>query len=134
MADLRLADLHPLAGRIAWVTGSSRGLGRVIADHLAELGADVVVHGTTPTSTRSFGEADSLAAVAEQIAQARGVRALPVSGDLTDPAVVDRLLEQIHDGLGPLDILVNCAGGDVGARGLSAPLAGKPESNDAVHI
>jgi len=134
MADLRLADLHPLAGRIAWVTGSSRGLGRVIADHLAELGADVAVHGTTPTSTRSFGEADSLAAVAEQIARARGVRTLSVSGDLTDPAVVDRLVEEIHAGLGPLDILVNCAGGDVGAKGLSAPLAGKPEGNDAVHI
>lgn len=123
-----------LSGRIAWITGSSRGLGRVIASHLAELGADVAVHGTTSTSSRSFGEADSLTAVAEEIAQAHGVRALPVHGDLTDPLVVERLVEKIHADLGAIDILVNCAGGDVGAQGLSAPLAGKPEGNDAVHI
>ena len=36
-----------LAGQIAWVTGSSRGLGRVMAEHLGPLGADLVVHGTT---------------------------------------------------------------------------------------
>jgi 3-oxoacyl-[acyl-carrier protein] reductase len=127
-------NARPLSGRVAWVTGSSRGLGRVIAGHLAELGADVAVHGTTPTSTRSFGEADSLASVAEQIAQVHDGRALPVHGDLTDPAVVDDLVDEIHAGLGAIDILVNCAGGDVGAKGLSAPLAGKPEGNDAVHI
>ena len=59
-----------LGGRVAWVTGSSRGLGRVIAAYLASLGARVVVHGTTPTSTRAFDEADSLAAVANEIATA----------------------------------------------------------------
>jgi NAD(P)-dependent dehydrogenase (short-subunit alcohol dehydrogenase family) len=56
-----------LSGRVAWVTGSSRGLGRVIAAHLASLGARIVVHGTTPTSSRAFDEADSLAEVAERI-------------------------------------------------------------------
>ena len=49
-----------LAGKVAWVTGSSRGLGRGIAAHLADLGASVAVHGTSPTSTRAFDEADSL--------------------------------------------------------------------------
>ena len=57
-----------LAGKVAWVTGSSRGIGRVIAEHLAGLGAAVAVHGTSPTSTRAFDEADSLEAVATQIA------------------------------------------------------------------
>src|ERR1700716_2835905 len=65
-----------LGGRVAWVTGSSRGLGRVIAAYLASLGARVVVHGTTPTSTRAFDEADSLAAVANEIATAYGVETL----------------------------------------------------------
>jgi 3-oxoacyl-[acyl-carrier protein] reductase len=37
-----------LSGQVAWVTGSSRGIGRVIADHLASLGAKVAVHGTGP--------------------------------------------------------------------------------------
>lgn len=123
-----------LAGRIAWVTGSSRGIGRVIADHLAELGADVAIHGTTPTSTRAFGEGESLEAVAREMAAVHQVRVLPVYGDLTQPDVVERLVAEIHSGLGDIDILVNCAGGDVGARGVNAPLAGKPEGNDAIHI
>ena len=58
-----------LAGKTAWVTGSSRGIGRVIASHLAGLGASVAVHGTTPTSARAFNEAESLEAVARAIAE-----------------------------------------------------------------
>ena len=58
----------PLTGKVAWVTGSSRGLGRVIATHLGQLGASIVVHGSTPTSTRAFGEGDSLASVVDEIA------------------------------------------------------------------
>ena len=68
----------PLLNRTAWVTGSSRGIGRVIADHLASLGAQVAVHGTSPTSTRAFDEADSLDAVAQAIADAHGGDVLPV--------------------------------------------------------
>ncbi|MCY4656395.1 MAG: SDR family NAD(P)-dependent oxidoreductase, partial [Gammaproteobacteria bacterium] len=57
-----------LEGKVAWVTGSSRGIGRVVAQHLADLGARVAVHGTTPVSTKAFNEAPSLASVAEEIA------------------------------------------------------------------
>ena len=56
-----------LEGKVVWVTGSSRGIGRVVASHLSSLGATVAIHGTTPTSSRAFDEADSLQAVAEQI-------------------------------------------------------------------
>ena len=76
---------QPLAGKVAWVTGSSRGLGRVIATHLGTLGASLVVHGTSPTSTRAFGEGDSLASVAEAIAEESGAEVQAVHGDLTDP-------------------------------------------------
>ena len=55
----------PLENKTAWVTGSSRGIGRVIADHLAGLGAQVAIHGPGPYSTRAFNEADSLEAVAQ---------------------------------------------------------------------
>lgn len=127
-------NLYPLSGRIALVTGSSRGIGREIADHLASLGANVVVQGTSFTSTRAFDEADSLYAVAEQIASAHGVVALPLAGDLSDPDQVERIVGEVRERLGRIDILVNCAGGDVGAQGTSAPQAGKPEGNDAVHI
>jgi len=123
-----------LQGKIAWITGSSRGIGREIADHLASLGAHVVVHGSRPESSNAFGEAQSLDAVAAAIASERGVEALAVCGDLTDAAVVDDLVDQIHARFGRIDILVNCAGGDIGAQGATAPNAGKPAGNDPVNI
>ena len=79
-----------LAGKVAWVTGSSRGLGRGIAAHLADLGASVAVHGTSPTSTRAFDEADSLEAVAQEIAGQTGSPTMAVWGDLTDAERVKR--------------------------------------------
>lgn len=123
-----------LQDKVAWVTGSSRGLGRVIASHLASLGADVAVHGTSPHSTRAFDEADSLEAVATAIAREHDVQALPVWGDLTDESTVKGVATQIRQKLGRIDVLVNCAGGDIGAQGVTAPSAGKPAGNDAVHI
>lgn len=124
----------PLLNRTAWVTGSSRGIGRVIADHLASLGAQVAIHGTSPTSTRAFGEADSLDAVSQEIAHAHGGDVLPVWGDLTDDETVRKLAAQIRAQFGPIDILVNCAGGDIGAQGAMGENAGKPLANDAVHV
>lgn len=123
-----------LAGKVAWVTGSSRGIGRVIAAHLAELGASVAVQGTSPTSTRAFDEADSLEAVAQAIAEESGSETLAVWGDLTDEARVQEVAGHIREALGQIDILVNCAGGDVGSKGVTAPNAGKPVGNDAIHI
>src|SRR5919197_1705413 len=107
--------LDTLQGQVAWVTGSSRGIGRVIAAHLASLGARVVVHGTTPTSTRAFNEAESLDAVAQAIANESSSDILPVHGDLADPATVDRIIAEIRGHFGRIDILVACAGGDIGA-------------------
>jgi 3-oxoacyl-[acyl-carrier protein] reductase len=123
-----------MAGRVAWVTGSSRGLGRVIAAHLASLGARVIVHGTTPISSRAFDEADSLAAVAAGIATDHGVETLAVHGDLSQPDTVDRALAEIEAAFGHVDTLVHAAGGDIGAAGTGAPNAGKPDPNDAVFV
>lgn len=123
-----------LTGKVAWVTGSSRGIGRVVADHLASLGARVVVHGTTPTSTRQLNEADSLDAVATEIADAHGVEVLAVHGDLTSESVVEDLHARIVERFGHIDILINNAGGDIGVRGVTAENAGKPIVNDAVEI
>jgi 3-oxoacyl-[acyl-carrier protein] reductase len=129
-----MADDRPLAGQVAWVTGSSRGLGRVMASHLARLGATVVVHGTTPTSARAFGEAESLDAVARAVAKEAGGRVLAVAADLTDPAAVRDAVARIRGELGRIDVLVNNAGGDIGTAGVTGPRAGKPEHNDCVAI
>jgi len=123
----------PFAGKHAWVTGSSRGIGRGIAAHLASLGATVTIHGTSLYSTRALNEGDSLEAVAQTIASETGSQVSYVLGDLTDPDLVDAVVQQIHSETGQIDILVNCAGGDIGARGVTGPNAGKPEYNDAVH-
>jgi 3-oxoacyl-[acyl-carrier protein] reductase len=120
--------------RTAWVTGSSRGLGRVIASHLASLGAAVAVHGTGPHSTRAFGEAESLQRVADEITAEHGTRVVPVWGDLTDADTVTDVTAKVREALGRIDVLVNCAGGDIGTRGTSGPNAGKPAGNDALHI
>ena len=116
-------DRH-LRDKVVWVTGSSRGIGRVIAAHLGSLGADLVVHGTTPTSTQAFGEGNSLEDVTREIADECGVQALPVHGDLTDEARVKSIAAQVREEFGRIDILINCAGGDIGAAGTGAPMAG----------
>ncbi len=123
-----------LAGKVAWVTGSSRGIGYAIATHLANAGANVVIHGSSPDSPRAFNEGESLQAVAQGIERQYRVICLPVYGDLTQEGTVRDVVEQIHHELNQIDILVNCAGGDIGAKGLQAPLAGKPEKNDAIFI
>lgn len=123
-----------LNGKIAWVTGSSRGIGRVIATHLASLGSDVVIHGTTPTSTRQLNEAESLNAVAQEIAEQHGVNVMTVHGDLTDESTVENVVSDIRDRFGHIDILINNAGGDIGSGGVEAENAGKPIVNDAIEI
>jgi len=129
-----MADRRTFSGRTAFVTGSSRGIGRVIASHLASLGAAVAVQGTTPTSSRAFGEAESLEAVARAIEAESGSRVLPVHGNLADPEVARDLVGAIRASLGRIDILVNCAGGDIGAAGTGGPMAGKPTRNDPVFV
>lgn len=124
----------PLAGKTALVTGSSRGIGRVIATHLASLGASVAVHGTTPTSSRAFNEAESLEAVARAIGTEHGVEVVPVFGDLSDPSNAERIVGEVRAKLGRIDILVNNAGGDIGAAGTSGPNGGMPKPNDAVFV
>lgn len=123
-----------LTGKVAWVTGSSRGIGRVVAAHLASLGAAVAIHGTTPTSPRAFNEGDSLESVAQAIAKEHKVNVLPVHGDLADETVAKSLAGKIRSVFGHIDILINCAGGDIGAHGPGGPMGGKPSKNDAVFI
>ena len=123
-----------LAGKVAWVTGSSRGIGRAVAAHLAELGADVAIHGTTPTSTQAFDEAESLDTVAKEIANNTGANVLAVHGDLTDPDVVENHVDSIRSHFGHIDILVNNAGGDIGTQGVTGENAGKPVANDAINV
>ncbi len=123
-----------LDGLVAWVTGSSRGIGKTIADHFAACGARVVIHGTNQNSPKTFNEGKTLDESARALEESYGTRCIAIPGDLTDYRVVEEAVAEIHATFGTLDVLVNCAGGDVGTRGVTASMAGKPEKNDAVGI
>ena len=96
--------IHPLfdiSGRTALITGSSRGIGRALAEGLAQAGAQVVVNARN---------ADALAVVVDQIEQNAGVTVHAAPFDVTDPAAVATGIARIEDTIGPLDICVNNAG------------------------
>jgi 3-oxoacyl-[acyl-carrier protein] reductase len=99
-----------LEGRVALVTGASRGIGRVTALALAEQGADLVV------SARS---AELLGEVAAQI-ESLGRRVLAVVADVEKSADIDALIEQAIATFGRIDILVNNAG--ITRTGFSIPI------------
>ena len=86
-----------LDGRVAWITGSSRGLGRVIAETLAAAGARTVVN--------CFASRDQGQAVVDGIL-AKGGEAMLVAGDAMDEAEVDRMAGEIEAAFGPVDIVV----------------------------
>ncbi len=124
----------PLAGKVAWVTGSSRGLGRVMATKLCQLGASVAIHGTRFDSPRSFGEGESMEQVARDVAAEAAGNAMPVWGDVTDEAEVQRMADAVQARLGPIDILVANAGGDIGAGGTGTGRGGRPSPDDCIGI
>jgi 3-oxoacyl-[acyl-carrier protein] reductase len=95
----------------ALVTGASRGIGAAVARMLAASGWRVAVN------YRS--DADGASAVAEAIAAAGGT-AVPVAGDVADPAACDRLVAEVEERFGPVLVLVNNAG--VRADGLAMQL------------
>ncbi|WP_417553917.1 SDR family oxidoreductase [Microbacterium sp.] len=92
-----------LDGKVALVTGSSRGIGADTVRYFAEAGADVVIN-----YRNKAPRAEKLAAQLREL----GRRVLVVGADLTDPESVDGMFAQVRQELGRLDILVlNASGG-----------------------
>ena len=123
-----------LQGQCAWITGSSRGLGRVMAHELCRLGANVAVHGTRSDSPSTFDEGTTMQQVADDVARAGRGSTLAVWGDLTQESEVERNVREIRDAWGRIDILVCCAGGDIGAAGTAVGRGGRPENDDCLGI
>jgi 3-oxoacyl-[acyl-carrier protein] reductase len=90
-----------LSDRVAIVTGSSRGIGRVMAERFGAEGAQVVVN-----YHRQAAAAEEVVAAIERA----GGRAMAVGADVTDAAAVGRLVQAALDAFGRIDILVNNAG------------------------
>jgi 3-oxoacyl-[acyl-carrier protein] reductase len=90
-----------IKGRIALVTGGSRGIGAAIAAALAEAGAAVAVN-----YRQRAAEADAVVAAIA----GKGGRAIALPADVSQAAAVSRMVEHVASALGPIDILVNNAG------------------------
>ena len=99
--------MRQLGGKIALVTGSSRGIGAAIAKRFAAAGATVVVQGRDQAAVRN---------VCREIVAA-GERAIAVTGDLTRYANVERIRHEIEATAGPVDVLVANAGGNLAPPG-----------------
>lgn len=93
--------MSELNGKVALVTGASRGIGRATAVALARAGCDVAVN---------YRERDAEAAETARAVENEGRRAVVVKADVSDPGQVDRLAEAVNAALGPVDVLVNNAG------------------------
>jgi 3-oxoacyl-[acyl-carrier protein] reductase len=96
-----------LAGKVALVTGSSRGIGAAIAKRFASEGARVVVHGR---------DDQALSAVVGEIERSGG-NAIHVTADVTKFAEIETMRGEVERELGPIDILVANAGGSFTAPG-----------------
>lgn len=94
--------MNSLEGKVALVTGSSHGIGAVIAADFAQNGAQVVVHGR---------DGAAVSEVAARIGRTGG-RAMQVTGDVTRYADIEAMRRRVERELGPVDVLVANAGGN----------------------
>ena len=88
-------------GKTVLVTGSTRGIGRAIAEEFAKHGANVIVSGTVKERAQE---------VAKELAEKYGVNTLGVGMDVSDPRSVEEAFKEINAAFGGVDILVNNAG------------------------
>jgi NAD(P)-dependent dehydrogenase (short-subunit alcohol dehydrogenase family) len=111
---VRVRDLFDLSGKVAIVTGGGSGIGRQMAEGLAEAGADLVL------CARKAERCEQAAAELEGL----GVRALGLGCDVRDPDQIQAVVSRAVDELGSVDVLVNNAGTVWGATPEDMPLEG----------
>jgi len=132
-----MIEPKPLAGKVAFVTGAARGIGRAIAIDLAEAGAAVAVADLHPrpfTGERYYRLRKRVSGPEEEISTADTVRSLGVAAlelelDVANHEAVVRAAERAASELGPVDVLVNNAGivNNLGSLAEMAPEAWEHE-------
>ena len=110
-------DVFDISGKIILVTGAGRGIGKGVAQVLAEAGADVAINALTETH---------VVPLAEDLAEATGRTVIPVIADVTTPDGARKAVDDVLTRLGRLDVLVNGLGDSI-----RTPLVGLPGSEAA---
>jgi NAD(P)-dependent dehydrogenase (short-subunit alcohol dehydrogenase family) len=108
---------YDVAGKVVFITGAGRGIGKGIAQVLAEAGADIALNALTPKYVEN---------TAKEIAAASGTRVVPVIADVTKGDDVQRAVETILRTFGRIDVLVNALGDSI-----RKPLVALPEKAGA---
>jgi 2-deoxy-D-gluconate 3-dehydrogenase len=107
-----------VTGKVVFITGAGRGIGKGVAQVLAEAGADIALNALTPKYVEP---------VAAEIADASGRRVVPVVADVTKPAEVRRAVDSVLSTFGRIDVLVNALGDSI-----RKPLSALPDGTEAV--
>jgi NAD(P)-dependent dehydrogenase (short-subunit alcohol dehydrogenase family) len=110
-----------VADKVVFITGAGRGIGKGIAQVLAEAGADIALNALTPTY---------VTATAAEIVASSGRRVVPIVADVTQPDTVRRAVEQVLATFGRIDVLVNALGDSI--RKPLVMLPGKEDSGPGV--
>ncbi|MDG2918067.1 gluconate 5-dehydrogenase [Bisgaard Taxon 10/6] len=95
-----MSDLFSLKNKHILITGSTRGIGRLLAQGVAEHGAEVIINGTNQEKAQQ---------VADEL-NAQGFKAYAVAFDVTDSQAVQQAIDHIEKDIGPIDVLINNAG------------------------
>jgi 2-deoxy-D-gluconate 3-dehydrogenase len=106
-----------VTGKVVFITGAGRGIGKGIAQVLADAGADIALNALTPTYVDD---------AATEIAAASGRRVVPVLADVTKPDEVRRAVDSILATFGRIDVLVNALGDSI-----RKPLVALPDGDAA---
>ena len=97
---MSVMDKFNLTGKKAWITGGTRGIGKVAAMGLAQAGADIAIIGTDIKTAQK---------TADEVAEI-GVKTIAIQADVRVPEQVDAMMEQVLDKFGTIDIAFNNAG------------------------
>jgi len=110
---MSVKQLFDLTGKVALITGGSRGLGLQMAEALGEMGAKVAL---TARKEQELREA------AQHLDSKLGITAIPLVCDMSDVSTIEPVIDRAIEALGPIDILVNNAGATWGAATVEHPL------------